>query len=445
MTKTKNLHSKHLTSFLLITVILFFLNLPPFADLKTPPERETPFPVTETPSQIVLTITETPQNSISIQWSTSTNVKESIIEWRKKEDSNTLKSQAQSISIIDPPLKNNPEILRWFITLNSLEPDTIYEYRVASIPQDIWSNWFSFKTAPAQPRTFSFIYLGDAQVGFEEWGKLLSNAIEKCPDCSFILMAGDLVNRGNERDDWDALFHFAGDIFARYPLVPTIGNHEYKSSPMLPKMYTDYFVLPQNGPENIPKEYCYSFLFSNAHFTILNANHNPEEQTAWLENQLAHSQSLWKFLLFHQPIYSSGVRRDNKHIRDAWLPIIDKYHVDFVFQGHDHSYWRTYPLNNNQKVSSPYEGTYYVIAFSGTKAYETQEPTELIEKTFTKTPTYQIITIETEKDNKLTYRSFDKEGNLKDEVIIYKPAQNLHSFNFDSLRYFEPILTANAF
>jgi len=430
MKRIKNFNvSISLFPFILCLIILT-TTLSIFADVKTPPDRETPFPVTQVPSQITLTLTETPSTSMSIQWSTSSDVKEGVVEWHKKTAKNnepTIKTSANFISIIDPPLKNNPEIYRWFVTINTLEPDTSYEYRVGNPHLEIWSDWYTFKTEPTQAKTFSFIYLGDAQNGLDEWGQLLKKSIEKCPDCSFILMAGDLVNRGNERDDWDAFFHYADNVFAQYPIVPTIGNHEYKSNPLLPKMYLDYFVLPQNGPTNIPSEFCYSFKYLNTQFIILNANHNPEQQVSWLQQQLSGSSSLWKFLLFHQPLYSAAPKRDNKHLKNAWLPLIDQYHVDIVFQGHDHSYWRTYPLKNDQKVS-PSEGTYYVISVSGTKAYEQQEKSEIIETAFEKTPTYQIITIEKGTSNRLIYRSFDKEGTQRDEFIINKPTVSRNSF-----------------
>lgn len=437
MRQIRNLHNTIFILSFIICSLLIANIIPTYADTKTPPDRETPFPVTQIPSQITLTMTENPTASITIQWSTSPEVKEGVIEWHKKTLKNneqTIKTPANFIPIIDPLLKNNPEICRWFATLTSLEPSTSYEYRVGNPSQNIWSNWFTFKTAPVDTTNFSFIYLGDAQNGLEEWGKLLKTAIEKCPDCSFILMAGDLVNRGNERDDWDALFHYADNVFAQYPIVPTIGNHEYKSNPLLPKMYLDYFVLPQNGPANITSEFCYSFKYSSAQFIILNGNHNPEQQKPWLEQQLSASSPIWKFLLFHQPIYSSAPRRDNKHLKNAWLPLIDQYHVDIVFQGHDHSYWRTYPLKNDQKVS-PSEGTYYIISFSGTKAYEQQEKPDFIETAFEKTPTYQIVTIETGTKNRLIYRSYDMEGNQRDEFIINKPG--LGSNNYKNILPFQ--------
>ncbi|MCX8065771.1 MAG: metallophosphoesterase family protein [Candidatus Hydrogenedentes bacterium] len=389
---------------------------------KTPPLRETKYPVTQTPSQIALNITKSPSTSISISWSTSTETTQSIVEWRETGNPQTYTTQAKSTLITDLYLTNNPQIFRWYATLENLTPNTQYEYRVGEQQNNLWSEWFKFKTAPKSPENFSFIYLGDAQNGFEEWGKILKKAVEKCPQCSFIMLAGDLVNRGNERDDWDEFFYYADNIFAQYPLVPAIGNHEYKSSGnMLPQMYLDYFTLPENGPDKVTPEFCYSFNYSNSKFIILNGSLNPLLQVDWLEQQLEKDSSLWRFLMFHQPIYSSAPKRDNKHLRDAWLPVIDKYHVDIVFQGHDHSYWRTHPLKNGEVVTNSYEGTVYVISFSGTKAYDQQEPTSIIAKAFSKIPTYQIITIETQPENTLTYRSFDLEGNLKDEFVITKP------------------------
>lgn len=401
---------------------------------KSLPPRETKYPVTNIPSQITLNLTNSPSTSISISWSTSTDITHSVVEWREAHGSNpqlnTIK--AKSVLISDQLLINNPEILRWYVTLNNLTPNTQYEYRVGSPENNLWSNWFKFKTAPEDPQRFSFIYLGDAQNGFEQWGKILKEALKKCPECSFVMIAGDLVNRGNERDDWDDFFYNADNVFAEYPLVPTVGNHEYKSSTnMTPKMYLDYFVLPENGPTNITPELCYSFSYSNSKFIILNGNLNPLLQVEWLEEQLKDESGVWKFLMFHQPIYSSAPRRDNKHLRDAWLPLIDKYHVDVVFQGHDHSYWRTHPLKNGEIVSAPNEGTIFIISYSGTKGYEQQEPSSIIAKAFSKTPTYQIITIETQPEDRLTYHSYDLEGNLRDEFSITKSKKL--SWNFEIL------------
>ena len=52
-------------------------------------------------------------------------------------------------------------------------------------------------------------------------------------------------------------------------------------------------------------------------------------------------------------------------IRQAIQPILDKYHVDIVFDGHVHTMARTFPINNNRIYSDPADGTVYVTVGMG--------------------------------------------------------------------------------
>ena len=63
-------------------------------------------------------------------------------------------------------------------------------------------------------------------------------------------------------------------------------------------------------------------------------------QTAWLDRVLEENPNKWSVVSFHQPVFSVTPGRDNKTIRDAWLPVFEKHGVDLVLQGHDHAYGR---------------------------------------------------------------------------------------------------------
>jgi hypothetical protein len=229
-------------------------------------------------------------------------------------------------------------------------------------------------------------------------------------------MAGDLVNRGNERDDWDSLFHNARGIYDRRPVVPAIGNHENQGGH--PGLYLQMFDLPKNGPEKVEPERAYTFKYSNAEFFVLDSNLTPESQTAWLENALKTSTATWKFAVYHHPAYSSKPERDNPGIREEWTPLFDKYHVDMALQGHDHAYLRTYPMKDQKKVGTTAEGTVYIVSVSGTKFYE-QDPREYIEFGMTNVSTFQVLDIQI-SGNRLIYRSYDADGKLRDNLIIEK-------------------------
>ncbi|MEI6501464.1 MAG: metallophosphoesterase, partial [Armatimonadota bacterium] len=157
-------------------------------------------------------------------------------------------------------------------------------------------------------------------------------------------------------------------------------------------------------------------------FVVLDSNLPASSQVPWLEQQLGNSSATWKFVMFHHPLYSSEPGEDHKAVRETWGPIFDQYHVDVVFEGHEHAYMRTFPLKGGQKVGTPAEGTIYLISSSGTKLYE-QVPAPYMEVNFTKTPMYNLIDILPATDkagDKLTFRGYDLEGNVKDQFSIEK-------------------------
>ncbi|NUM53865.1 MAG: metallophosphoesterase family protein [Candidatus Hydrogenedentes bacterium] len=380
--------------------------------------RTTPFPAADAPDQIALTWSADPRTTQTVQWRTSTAIGDGSVEWRRKgSGSEEVKAaKASHTAVEDKMLKNDPVVHRFTAVLEELSPATEYEYRVGSAAAGTWSEWNSFTTAPDGPANFSFIYQGDPQLGLEEWGKLIHKAQENHSSAAFHVIAGDLVNSGSWRNEWDRFFEGGRGVFNARPVVPVLGNHDYdkKASPYL---YLESFALGTNGPDGLA-ERAYSFEYANALFVILDSNDNLSDQTPWLEDQLAKSKAVWKFAVYHHPAYSSAPNRDNSYVRQKWAALFDKYHVDMALQGHDHAYLRTYPLNNGRRVASAKDGTYYVVSVSGTKYYE-QEQHDYAEVAFEKVSTYQTIGITTNPD-KLVYRCIDFGGKVRDEVVIEK-------------------------
>src|SRR3984957_4155268 len=76
----------------------------------------------------------------------------------------------------------------------------------------------------------------------------------------------------------------------------------------------------------------------------------PNLQTIWLERTLAEARrdpSVDMIVVFmHQCAMSTSVPGNGSDlgIRQAWLPLFDKYEVDLVLSGHEHDYERTYPV-----------------------------------------------------------------------------------------------------
>jgi len=384
-----------------------------YADTYIP--RPTPAPATALPSQICLTWSDDPRTTQAVQWSVLPVATEGWVEYGVEES--TQRVAATATDLEDKLINNDPLNRRYSATLTGLQPATQYKYRVGNDTQG-WSGWAPFTTAPDGPAPYSFVYMGDPQIGFEFWKGLIHKAQERLPNAALYLTAGDLVNRGKYRDEWDVFFNAGEGIFDRITQVPVLGNHDYSSLPS-PDFYLKLFTLPENGPKTLPAEHAYSFKYGNALFIVLDSNRAPEEQSAWLEDQLKNTDAVWKFASYHHPAYSSSANRNNPEIRRVWGDLFDKYHLDIAFQGHDHAYLRSFPMKAQKPVQSFADGTVYLVAVSGTKFYE-QGAYDYTAKGFVKTSTYQVIDIETTPKNKLSYRSYDIDGNVKDEFVIEK-------------------------
>jgi hypothetical protein len=383
-----------------------------------PEIRTTAFPSTSQPDQVCLTWSSDPQTTQTIQWRTSQEIKDGEVQYRAASSPATeyIKKTAAMTALEEPGTSNDPINHRYSAVLEGLSPNTAYAYRVGS--EQGWSDWSEFTTAPQTAVPFSFVYMGDPQLGLDFWGTLVHAAYKRHPGAAFYVVAGDNVNRGHFREEWDNLFQAARGVFDRRTYVPALGNHD---CPKLigPRLYLDLLTLPENGPKEIGPERAYSFNYSNALFVVLDSNSSVEAQLPWLEEQLKSTKALWKFAVYHHPAYSSAPNRDNIEVREQWGALFDKYHVDMALQGHDHGYLRTKPMRAGVEAASPAEGTIYVVSVSGTKYYEVEQH-DFADKTFDHLSVYQTIDIETDNGNKLTYRAYDVDGNMLDELIIVK-------------------------
>lgn len=386
----------------------------------TPPEapaRKTAYPASATPDQVCLTWSGDPASTQTVQWRTAPQVNEGKVQYREKgaPENQYTEVPAALTTITDAGTANDPVNHRFSGTLTGLKPGTAYGYRVGGA--EAWSGWSEFSTAPQTANVFSFIYMGDPQLGLDSWGRLLHAAYAAHPEAAFTLVAGDNVNRGDNRNEWDDLFHGAAGVFDRRPYVPALGNHDYKDKG--PDRYLSLLTLPENGPKTVGPERAYRLDYGNALFLVLDSNAPVEAQTPWVEQQLQSSKAVWKFAVYHHPAYSSAPRRDNKEVREQWGALFDRYHLDLALQGHDHGYLRTKPMRAGKEVASCAEGTVYVVSVSGTKFYEI-EPHDFAAKQIAHTNTYQVIDIQSAPGHKLTYRAYGMDGTVLDELVIVK-------------------------
>ena len=373
------------------------------------------------PDQVVVSFGDDPAHSLAWTWRTDPTVKASAVKLQRLGDDSTRRLSGTTRAITSHGLLNDPLVLRHVVEADGLEPDTIYRYAVGDGSESGWSPWSSVRTAPEPGRDYAFLEMGDPQCGLEEWGTLLHSARARRPDAGFLVIAGDLVDRGNERGNWDHFFLRAAGVFENLPLMPCVGNHEYLDKG--PAIFAGSFRLPANGPRDVPHGLTYSFEYSDSFVAVLDSNpavYSPKiahRQAEWLDDRLARTKARWKFVVMHHPIYPSHPSRSQPQLAEAWVPVIDRHGVDLVFQGHDHAYLRTHPMRGNAPATDG-RGTVYVVSVSGQKFVPLADR-DYTARGFSDVATYQTVDISPRRGT-LLYRAFDLEGREVDRLEIDK-------------------------
>lgn len=408
-----------------ITYYFYFLLLVPFA------AQAQLFKPTAHPDRIILTWADNPATTQSVTWRTDTHVATAWAEITEEmsepglEPPQARRFQATKDSLIG---KEYAEAYYHRVTFRDLKPNTLYAYRVGS--DTLWSEWFQFKTAPASDEPFSFIYLGDAQNDIKsKWSRVIRKAFATDGNARFIVHAGDLINRSNNDEQWGE-WHFGGGfINGMIPSVPTPGNHEYtrdeNQALKLDPHWAVQYTLPENGPEGL-QESVYYVDYSNVRLISLNSqlivldSLARKKQYNWLEGVLKDNPKRWTFITFHHPIYSTAKGRDNKEFRELFQPLFEKYHVDILMQGHDHTYGRGRNIANGQSHKKP-GGPMYLVSVAGPKMYEADAENQWADKIASHTQLFQLITVH---HDRLIYKAYKASGELFDTFELKKPSQN---------------------
>jgi acid phosphatase type 7 len=317
--------------------------------------RSTDFPSSEKPDQVMVTWSGDPQTTIDVQWRTSEAIKEGAVLYRQQGSGEVSSSSAEYVMMEDRLLMNDRFIHRHTARLNGLKPGTVYEYIV--MPGMDWENALTFTTA-APDNTFEFLWFTDTH-NSSHFGEIIHLAYENHPDIAFFAIAGDLVNDGLHRNQWDELFNYSGTVIPSRPLMAVPGNHDNRAG-LGARMFREMFSYPLNGPAGVEKEQTYAFTYKNCLFLMLDATSPIEQQNAWIEEQLAGTTATWKIAITHFPPYNFSGPYEN--IQKEWIPLFDKYHVDLVFSGHIHYYMRSRPMRGGEVAEPNAGGTVYVIS-----------------------------------------------------------------------------------
>jgi len=401
-------------------------------------------PAGERPGRIVLGWAGDPATSRTVTWRTSDPVAEPRAQIAVAPPGSAIEKAATTVPALSAKvtLAADTAVYHHSARFEGLQPATRYVYRVGD--GKTWSEWFEFVTASAQPAPFRFIYLGDAQNGLnDQWPRTARAAYARAPDARFMVFAGDLLAEGYDDRLWEQWHAGLGFIAASVPPLAVPGNHDEHRAPgsANPKKVMDvsalwraHFALPENGP-TVPglegQNWCLDYQgvrfigldanpFANEDYVESERARVQQAETAWLEDLLAHNLNRWTVVVAHQTFYSVAKDRDYPELRSKVAPILDRYHVDLVLQGHDHMYSRSRKLFGGRVVGPAEPGTIYVVSVSGSKMYEVSDRyAALMEKMIPQVQLYHVVGVD---GDRLMFESYTADGRRVDAFSLVKSA-----------------------
>lgn len=199
-----------------------------------------------------------------------------------------------------------------------------------------------FRTLPADPAaSWRLVVYGDSRSDPAAHRRVIDAILKVHPD--LVIHTGDFVTDGRQKELWKPeFFDPAAELMKSVAMYPVMGNHENDS-----EWYYRYFGLEK---EAVGKSW-YSFDVAGVHFTMLDSDtpyagwDRDTEQGRWLIDDLqSHRDSRWKIAVFHHPLFSSRNPLPIQPQRWFWHQVLEGNGVSLVFSGHDHHYFRTYPI-----------------------------------------------------------------------------------------------------
>ncbi|MEL7042887.1 MAG: FN3 domain-containing metallophosphoesterase family protein [Pseudomonadota bacterium] len=328
------------------------------------------------PDRIIVSPGKDPQTILTLTWRTDATVSSAIAEYTiasadSRFDIGALPKAAryervdfsQTNYAADrggPPNEGLGPVHYHSVTLDGLEPDTLYAYRVRGA-QGHWSEWFQTRTAPTEGAV-SFLYYGDAQYGIlSHASRIFRQGLLSAPNARFVLHAGDLVNKGDRDLEWGEWFQASGFIHAMIPVIPVAGNHEYLETPdggtkdgkgVLTDLWRPMFTLPvtKSLPKSLRETVFDMRISKDLHVFVLDSS-SPywNEQLDWLVATASSSDATWKVIGMHHSPYRPGLqgyvnnpdRGDFHRARqDAFIAAAERAEINLILAGHNHSYTR---------------------------------------------------------------------------------------------------------
>jgi acid phosphatase type 7 len=415
-----------------------------------------------------------------LQMATSTSM---MIRWRTDVATASRINFGTAQNNLNSSLSDNTAKTEHQITLEKLSPNTKYFYAVANgntLLQGDKDNFFVTSPPIGSEQEVRIMAFGDMGFGIETQTKVYQQYLKFIGNnyTDLWLLMGD--NAYAQGWDWEYQQRFfeyyqTERLMKQTPIFPSPGNHDYSPTPNNyiiedPLVaYFSIFSVPTKGEVGgvaSKSKAFYSYNYANIHFVSLDSYgkqgadramfSKDSDQMKWLEQDLKANKQKWTIVYWHHPPYTMGSHNsdtelDLKTIREGVVPILEKYKVDMVLNGHSHNYERSQMMKghygmeatynpklhaasnsngryDNSKDSCPYikdskkadnEGIIYVVAGTGASSYGAQPTYPHDAMVYSNNQNAGSLYLEI-KGNRLDAKFVTEDGSIKDQFTILK-------------------------
>ena len=371
-------------------------------------------------------ITKDCSNSACIMWQSDSPLNSPVLEI-------TIDNDVKKIPALDATFNDDGmDFIQYVAQVDGLQPNSSYEFKI--VDGNNSTGKFTINT-PDTTKFKGIIFTDSQSADYGVWESVAKAAFDKNPDVNFFMNLGDIVDNGEDHNQWETWMTRVENQLQSMPFAPVMGNHECYSrewQERFPVSYVNLFAVPDNGDETFKRRY-YSFDFGAAHFAVLDSQWQEldafqpgvlDAELYWLVDDLKATKKTWKIVCVHRDVLQYKING-----RDDWLegisevgvnfmPEFDALNVDAVFTGHLHTYRnRGHIKNFVENAGGP---LYILCGLSGDVRYPGLWANHKLDKVVAPQPeTDNYLTIEGD-DKTLLIQCFLPDGTKIDEIKLSK-------------------------
>ena len=268
--------------------------------------------------------------------------------------------------VIDPADNDTQVVCR--VDITGIEENTTYFYQWYTGTE--WSGAYEYKSKSFD--SYKMMVIGDIQIGGQTesaekqsedgytWNSVLTEAMSKNPDISFLLSPGDNTSTGKGDNEWQTLL--MPPLVRNLPMALAIGNHDKKG------MKYDYFT---HMPNEFYGEYFtgldrdFYFRYGDTLYLVFDATSASAADHMAMAKQAVseHKDAKWRIAVMHQALFGPGYGNIDPEtgilLNAVFTPVFDSYDVDLVLTGHSHLQGRSHFMYESSVVGKAESGVAY--------------------------------------------------------------------------------------